>query len=195
MRDLAAETLDRVASFLGAHPGVLPMLAVSVVGAVLVSGPLSRRLGCGPVAAVALVLACTAPLALTLPPGAEAVPYPGERCDMVVRLPRDWGRGGQELANLVLLTPAGALLVVLLRRRAAVVAVLVALVSPVVIEGVQYLFLSLHRECETTDVVLNVTGLLLGVAVGVLLRRWRGRRRAAASGPAGRGEPARRGAS
>jgi len=145
-------------------------MAVLLVVAVVVSGPLARRVGCGRLAAVALLLACTAPLALTLPPATDPDAELVIGCALAVKRLAEWGRGGEELANLVMLAPAGALIVALLRRRAAVAAVLVATAFPIAVEAVQLLAPALRRSCESTDVLLNLAGLAAGVLAGVLVR-------------------------
>jgi len=167
---LAAETVDRVGRFLEGHPGVLPVMAVLLVVSVVASGPLAHRVGCGRLAAAALLLACTAPLALTLPPATDRDAEVVTGCALAVKRLAEWGRGGEELANLVMLAPAGALLVALLRRRAAVVAILAATAFPVAVEAVQLLAPALRRSCESTDVLLNLAGLAAGVLAGVLVR-------------------------
>ena len=170
MRSLAEETVDRVGGFLAGHPTVAPLLLVLVVVAVAAAGPLSRRLGCGRAPAGLLLLACTAPLALTLAPTTDPDVPGGSGCAVALKSLPEWGRGGEELANLVMLSPAGVLLVMLLSRRAAVVAVGVAAAFPVVVEAVQLLLPALRRSCESTDVLLNLAGLAAGVCVGLALR-------------------------
>lgn len=43
--------------------------------------------------------------------------------------------------------------------------------TPFVLEGIQFLVRSLGRSCSATDVVLNLSGILLGTAVGWCLTR------------------------
>lgn len=171
MEGLAAETVARVRDFLVDHPLVLPLVVVALVVAVVACGPLARRVGCGRAAAALLVLACTLPLALTLPPTTDPAAPVEAGCALALKSLPEWGQGGEELANLAMLAPAGALLAALLRRRAAVVALLVGAASPVVVEAVQLLLPVLRRSCESTDVVLNVAGLAVGALVGLALRR------------------------
>ena len=94
--------------------------------------------------------------------------------------------GGQRLLNTVVFVPPGALLVLAAARwRTAWVLVPAGLVLlaaySVGIELTQLVLARLDRACDVTDVVDNVTGAVLGVAVGivlaVLLRPWRHRRR------------------
>lgn len=92
--------------------------------------------------------------------------------------------GGQRLLNTVVFVPPGALLVVAAARwRAAwllVPAGLAALAGySVAIEATQLALARLDRACDVTDVVDNVTGAVLGAAIGIglalVLRPWRRR--------------------
>jgi VanZ family protein len=166
-----------VLRFFERHPAVVPVVLVLVAVALLGAVPLARRLGCGRLWAALLLFAATAPVAMTLLPDPEAGADPVRECLTGLRPLSDWGRGGEELANLVLLAPLGLLLVVLLPRRAAVVALLVAAVSPVLVEVVQFAVPALGRTCETTDVALNLVGLLAGALAGLPVRWARRARR------------------
>lgn len=171
-----ADLVRPVTGFLLDHPGVLPALVVLLVVAASAGGALSRRLGCSPAAAALLLFACAAPLGMTLLPSAGLDPSWVPGCITGLRPPQDWGRGGQEIANLLMLLPAGALLVLLLRRRAALVALAVAAALPFAVEATQYLAVGLRRQCEVTDAVLNLAGLAVGAVLGLLLAASRGRR-------------------
>jgi hypothetical protein len=93
--------------------------------------------------------------------------------------------GGQRLLNTVVFVPAGALLVLACARwRAAWVLVPLGLVAlagySIGIEATQLALARIDRACDVTDVIDNVTGAALGVAVGIVLalvlRPWRARR-------------------
>ena len=93
--------------------------------------------------------------------------------------------GGQRMLNTVVFVPAGVLLVLALARwpRVALVGVPVGLLLlagySVAIEATQLALARIDRACDVTDVVDNVTGALLGAAIGVglalVLRPWRHR--------------------
>jgi hypothetical protein len=94
--------------------------------------------------------------------------------------------GGQQLLNTLLFVPAGIFLVLALARwRAGWVLVPVGLALLAAyslgIELTQLEVARIDRACDVTDVIDNVTGAVIGVAIGVVLlpflRPWRGRRR------------------
>jgi hypothetical protein len=97
--------------------------------------------------------------------------------------------GGQQLLNALLFVPAGFLMTVAFARwRAGWVlvplgSVLLAAYS-LGIEETQLQVARIDRACDVTDVIDNVTGAAVGVALALLLlpavRHWRGRRRAPA---------------
>ena len=96
--------------------------------------------------------------------------------------------GGQRLLNTVVFVPSGALLVLVAARwRSAWVAVPLGLAGlaaySAAIEWTQLQLARLDRACDVTDLVDNVTGALLGAALGLglamVVRPWRDR-------PAGR---------
>jgi hypothetical protein len=95
--------------------------------------------------------------------------------------------GGQQLLNTLLFVPAGVFLVLALARwRAGWVLVPLGLAALAAyslgIEQTQLHVARIDRACDVTDIIDNVTGAVIGVAVGVALlplaRPWRGRRQA-----------------
>ena len=92
--------------------------------------------------------------------------------------------GGQRLLNTVVFVPSGALLVVAAARwRSAWMTVPLGLgllaAYSAGIEWTQLELARIDRACDVTDVVDNVTGAVLGVAIGLVaamtLRPWRSR--------------------
>jgi glycopeptide antibiotics resistance protein len=92
--------------------------------------------------------------------------------------------GGQRLLNTVLFIPSGALLVLAAGRwRMGWVVVPLGLAGlaaySVLIELAQLELARIDRACDATDVIDNVSGTLVGVAIGlvlvVLFRPWRHR--------------------
>lgn len=98
---------------------------------------------------------------------------------------------GQRTLNTVLFVPAGALLVLAVARwRAGWVLAPLGLLGlagySALIEKTQLELARIDRACDVTDVVDNVTGALLGAAIGlglvVVLQPWRHRRRKLSAG-------------
>jgi len=93
--------------------------------------------------------------------------------------------GGQQLLNTVLFAPAGIFLVLALARwRAGWVLVPLGLAALAAyslgIEEIQLHVARIDRACDVTDIINNVAGAVIGVAIGLgllpLLRPWRARR-------------------
>jgi len=93
--------------------------------------------------------------------------------------------GGQQLLNTLLFVPAGAFLVLVAARwRAGWVLVPLGLAAlaaySLAIEEIQLHVARIDRACDVTDIIDNVTGAAIGVAVGLALlpvvRPWRARR-------------------
>jgi hypothetical protein len=87
----------------------------------------------------------------------------------------------QRILNVLLLVPVGvfaALVATRLRARPGLAVVALAAALPFAYEAGQQLFRGLQRACDTTDLVDNLTGVLLGLVAGVLLvgLRWAARR-------------------
>lgn len=78
-------------------------------------------------------------------------------------------------ANVLLFVPLGVLLTVLIRRHRWLV-ILISLVVTVVIEWVQSQFLD-QRTSSARDVIANLIGAVVGLAVVVIIERLARRRR------------------
>ena len=94
--------------------------------------------------------------------------------------------GGQQVLNTVLFVPAGVFLVLALARwRAGWMLVPLGLAALAAyslgIEETQLHVARIDRACDVTDIIDNVTGAVLGVAIGLALlplaRPWRARSR------------------
>jgi hypothetical protein len=93
--------------------------------------------------------------------------------------------GGQQLLNTLLFVPAGVFLVLAFARwRAGWVLVPLGLgllaAYSLAIEVTQLQVARIDRACDVTDIIDNVTGAVIGVAIGLLLlpllRPWRAKR-------------------
>jgi VanZ family protein len=159
----------------GVLPWFLPGLAITTVIALAVAGGVARRLRTARWIAFLLLMSVGAVLAATIPPDADGFngrPSASGRCEFgrigLAPLPQYLHLGDTSL-NVILFVPLG-LAVGLLGRSPAAARVLVAAVaSPLAIEAIQLLLPMLGRGCQSRDVVDNLLGLGIGLAVGVLL--------------------------
>ncbi|HZD56766.1 MAG TPA: VanZ family protein [Anaerolineales bacterium] len=157
----------------------LILLVFSVAAGAVYFGVLVRR-GWDSWATLGASIALAAALAVTLVPsefGEESV----VRC--VIAIPTTLGLFDlpaitQESLNALLLLPLGFFSALAARR--AWVAVLPVIITPVFIELIQALIPALDRVCNSQDLINNVTGGLLGVALGaIFVLAIQSRRRAA----------------
>lgn len=175
------------------------LLGAAVSGVLCALLALALRRSFGPVTAFALagllwslmVIACVTLIPANGAPGIVSAEGRLTTCSTDIGGPAPDGfwifESGQRLLNTVLFVPSGALLVVTAARwRSApvLVGVGVALLAAYSagIELTQLELARIDRACDVTDLVDNVTGALLGAAVGVVLAlglrpwRWRSRR-------------------
>jgi hypothetical protein len=159
---------------------------------------LALRRSLGPVTAFALagllwsllVIACVTLIPANGAPGIVSAEGRLTTCSTDIGGPAPDGfwifESGQRLLNTLLFVPSGALLVLAAARwrpAAVLVATGVVLLGAYSagIELTQLELARIDRSCDVTDVVDNVSGALLGTAVGVVLalvlRPWRRRGR------------------
>ena len=175
---------------------MLALVAVSGAACALLAVALRRRLGwvtAGSIAGLVWALAVIASITLIPANGAPGIVYADRRlatCSWDIGGPAPDGfwifSGGQRMLNVLVFVPAGALLVLALARwpRLARVGVPVGLALlaaySIGIEATQLELARLDRACDVTDVIDNVTGAVLGIAIGIVLalvlRPWRARR-------------------
>jgi hypothetical protein len=160
-----------------AIPWFWPVAVASVGLAALLSGNLSRWFGTTRLHAFALLIAVGGIVALTLTPAGG---FGGHGCRPLSSWPipaDEFARLTERSLNVVLFIPLGIALGLLPRSPAKTEAVVLAVLSPIMIELTQSIAGQLGRTCEATDVVDNLTGLAVGLLVGGLvsvgLRRWR----------------------
>lgn len=155
-----------------AIPWLLPGLVVWIVLAFALGGAVGRSLRAGPLLGWALILSLGIVVSATLTPSHEAIGSGvtnSRYCDYsrIGLAPIDeileFGDTG---LNVLMFIPLGVAIGLLPRsgRKAVVVAAAIAL--PFAIEATQRLVTLLDRACESADVVDNLTGLAIGLAVG-----------------------------
>ncbi|WP_156752089.1 VanZ family protein [Mycobacterium sp. ACS1612] len=150
--------------------------------AVAVAGRVARRLRTENWIAFLLIMSVGGVLAATITPlagGFRGRPPPPGRCDFgrIGLAPLShYLQFGETGLNVILFVPLG-LAVGLLGRSPATARVLVAVLAlPLAIEVIQSLAPMLGRGCQSRDVIDNLLGLGIGLALGVLLSVFRARR-------------------
>lgn len=153
-------------------PWFLPGAAVSFILSLIASGVVGRALGMPRSLAWALVLSLGIILSATLTPLSEALAYGATgtaSCDLsrVWLAPLGDYLGGREAGgNVLLFVPLGATIALIPRSRRRTAVFLGAILLPFAIETAQLLMPVLDRGCESADVVDNLAGLVLGLALG-----------------------------
>ena len=158
----------------GVLPWFLPGLAITIVIALVVAGRIARRLRTESWIAFLLLMSVGAVLAATIPPdtsGFRGRPSAPGRCEFgrIGLAPlSQYLHLGDTALNVILFVPLG-LAIGLLGRSPATARVLVAVLAlPPAIEAIQSLLPMLGRGCQSRDVVDNLLGLGIGLALGVL---------------------------
>jgi glycopeptide antibiotics resistance protein len=163
-----------IESFLNSTPWYWPALAIAIAISLATFRPLARVLDTPRALTFVLVLSLTGIVALTLTPGNDAFsPYLFQDC--FVRLVRPIGferiaNLGERGLNVLLFVPLGLAIGALPRSRVKLGLAIGALALPLVIEGIQYVFPALDRSCSSIDVVDNLTGVVVGLSVGLIAR-------------------------
>jgi hypothetical protein len=154
-------------------PGAILALVLAVPLGRRVARPLgtSRLVGSGLVVALGIVLAAT------LTPGREALEsgaVGGGSCDLSRLGPASvsllLGLNEQSL-NVLLFIPFGAVVAWLPGSPWKAGLVLAAFATPFAIELLQMVVRPFDRACESADVIDNLTGLLIGIVAGVVIRQ------------------------
>jgi hypothetical protein len=163
-----------VASIAAELPWLVPGIAIALVVSIVGSDNLGRWLGIRRSVAWFLLLSLGVILSGTLSPlaGVEAV---GDGTARSCDLTRTWLASESEVVNgpdvalnVMLFVPVGfALGTSRLSWRTALVLVL-AIAIPFAIELTQLLVASLHRACQSGDIVDNLAGLSVGFIAGAV---------------------------
>lgn len=163
-----------IGAFLNSTPWFWPALALAVSASLVACRPLAGALRTSPLVAFLLVLSLGGIVALTLTPGEDAfLPFNRSFCFIDAVGPIGVGRVlnlGERGLNVLLFLPLGASIAVLPGSRAKAALIAGSLVLPFLVEGIQYVLPAFGRSCSSVDVVDNLTGLLVGFAVGGLVR-------------------------
>lgn len=153
-------------------PWFLPGAALSFILSIVASGVVGRALGVPRSLAWALVLSFGIILSATLTPLSEALAY-GATGPTSCDLSRVWLaplgyylEAGDAGGNVLMFVPLGATIALIPRSRRRTAVFIGAILLPFAIETAQLLMPALDRACESADVVDNLAGLVLGLALG-----------------------------
>jgi glycopeptide antibiotics resistance protein len=152
-------------------PWFVPGVVISVILAIVLSPALGRWLRAPIVVAFLLIVGAGAVVSATLTP----LPGPTEpfaSCDFsrVGLAPLSvLTRINETSLNVLLFVPLGVAVGLLPHTRRGLGVTALALASPLLIEATQSLVPVLGRGCQSADVVDNLTGLVIGWTVAVLL--------------------------
>jgi hypothetical protein len=168
-------------------PGVVVALAVAAV----LGAPLARVLRRPRAAAFGLAFSFGVVVAATLTPGRDALLFgiPGSgTCDSSFDLPTlaELRTFNDTSLNVYLFVPLGLTVGLVAASRRTWPLLVAALALPFAIEWIQLVVTWLGRSCQAVDVVDNVSGLLLGLAIAVLVVAWS---RLVRERPPGPGDP------
>jgi glycopeptide antibiotics resistance protein len=160
-----------------ALPWLFPGVGAALVLSPLLSGPAGRALGVRRVVAWVLLLSLGVILAATLTPLRGA--FDGVRgsgtCDfsrMGVASIEDLRTSSDAGLNVLIFIPFGLAIGIVPRSRRKTAIVAAAIALPFAIEMIQLLLPALDRACESADVADNLTGLVIGLAIGTLVGRF-----------------------
>jgi VanZ family protein len=159
-------------------PWLLPGIAIAFVVGLAAGGAVGRFLGVHRAVALLMLLGLGIIVAATLTPWsspfAPGAPGPA-RCDFSRIGAPSW----EELrsiydagGNILMFIPLGAAIGLLPRSRRKAAIVVAAVALPFAIETIQLAVPWLDRQCESADVVDNLTGLLLGLVAGTVAGRF-----------------------
>ncbi len=155
-------------------PWVAPGTTLFAIIGLFVSGPIARALDTRRLVGWLLVVSLALIAFATLVPlyGTFEAGAPGSvGCDLSVLTPvtlGDFVSITDRALNVVLFAPLGFALGLMPRSRRSLVLIAGAAALPFAIEATQGLLPVLHRACESRDVIDNITGLLVGLACGVV---------------------------
>ncbi len=157
------------------YPGFLPGLVISAILAFALAGRLGRTLRVSNVIAWGLVFGVGIIVAATLTPGGGVFRSGAEgsgACDLsrLSMAPiREVLRFGETGLNVLLFMPLGVAIGLMPGSKAKVGLILAGIAFPFAIEAVQLVVTVLDRQCQSADVIDNLTGFTIGLAIGTVI--------------------------
>ena len=157
-------------------PWFLPGLAISILVALVLASPLARLVRVGRPLAWAIVVAFGIIISATLTPlrGTFNFAAVGGTCDLSRIGLAPVGallHVDDTSLNILLFVPLGITIGLVAALRPRIALLVLAIGLPFLIETTQLLAPALERGCQSADVFDNLTGLIVGLAIG-LIGRW-----------------------
>ncbi len=175
-------SLRELAEQLGEYAGFGPGIVVSLVVSLATCGFVGRAMRISAIHGWALVMSLGVVLSATITPSRDALLFGAQgsgTCDLSSIGPGSWWelRHLDDVSlNILLFVPLGIAIGLLPHSRAKLIVLAGAFVLPATIELTQLVVVPLGRECQSSDVVDNVIGLLLGIVAGTMAGRiWQSR--------------------
>jgi glycopeptide antibiotics resistance protein len=168
--------LHRLTETLRDYAGFVPGVAISLIVSLLACGLASRALKITRAHGWALLMSLGVVLSATVTPSREALLFGAQgsgTCDLsrIALAPlQDLSHLNDTSLNILLFVPLGLAIALCPRSRPKYVVLAVAFVLPASIELTQLLVPPLGRECQSADVIDNLTGLVVGLSGGVMAR-------------------------
>ena len=160
------------------YVGFVPGVAVSFVVSLALAGYAGRVLRIRRSRSWAILMAIGIIVSATLTPSREAFEYGTSGISVPCELTRIGPAPLAELLavtdaslNVLLFGPLGIAIGLLPRSRLKAALICGAIALPFAIESIQLLVPVLGRACQSSDVADNLTGLVLGLAVGTVAGR------------------------
>jgi glycopeptide antibiotics resistance protein len=153
-----------------------PGLLVTGVLGVVLGRPVGRALKVHALIAMCLVISIGLIVSATLTPSREAVRFGTVglgSCDFSRVSPPSWAEFlslGDPTFNVLLFIPLGMAIGFFPLGRRQLILAAGAAALPLVIETIQLVAKGLDRACQSEDVVDNLTGLVVGLGVGLVIR-------------------------
>jgi glycopeptide antibiotics resistance protein len=154
-------------------PLFLPVFAGFVIGGVLIARPLARRLGTRASVTFLFVISVGLIVATTLTPHVAAFtgePLDSKACDLrrTGLIPLEMLlRVNESSLNVLLFVPLGLAVSLLPAGRTRTWLLVGALGLPFLVEAIQLSLPMLGRSCQSADIFDNLTGVLIGLAIGL----------------------------
>lgn len=168
--------LGEFVNIVDGYSGFFPGLAISLVVSLAFGRRVGLMLRTRPILGFALVMALGVALSATVTPSHDALArglVGTGTCDFTrfglpTRNQLAWP--GEIVLNILLFLPLGFAIGLSPPSRAKLVVLVLAYFLPFAIEVVQLVAIPLGRECQSGDVIDNLTGLTLGIVVATAAR-------------------------